>query len=370
LLVVASISVLIPCLPRCEAQTTQDLSGTWQGTLHSDPEMRIVLKIAKTPDAGNDVWQGVFYNIDSELAQHGRGTTVMALQGVDFKFAIPAIEGSYEGKLSANGVSISGTWTQGKESHALDFTRVTAETAWAIPDANKPMPANAEPKFEVATVKPTDPNWNSQGFHSEGRRIWCDNETVMTVISVAYHVHAKQIVGAPSWLGSDKYTINGVPDIDGEPSLKQMQGMYRKLLADRFNLKLHVEKRDLSFYAITVARGGPKLAKSLGDPKGLPDQTGNWGGVNNGIRFTNSAMDDLVLTLNYILDKPVVDKTELAGKFDFFLRWTSAEAEVSDPGAPPGLFTAMQEQLGLKLEPVKAPADVLVIDHVERPSAN
>jgi uncharacterized protein (TIGR03435 family) len=146
--------------------------------------------------------------------------------------------------------------------------------------------------------------------------------------------------------------------------------MYQKLLADRFNLKLHREKRGLSVYAITVAKNGPKLAKSLGDPKGLPDQTGNWNGALNGIRFTNNSMGDFALMMDYLLDKPVVDQTGLAGKFDFFLRWTSEEAQVSDPNAPPGLFTAIQEQLGLKLEPVKAPADVLVIDQVEKPSAN
>ncbi len=367
-----AIGLSAPCgkaqLPATASpRPAQDLSGTWQGTLQG---MRIVLKIAKAPNAGGSAWQGVFYNIDSGMAQHGRATTAMVLQGADFNFTIPAIESSYRGKLSANAASISGIWTQGKQSYALDLARVTAETAWAIPDADKPMPADAEPEFEVATVKPTDPNWGSQGFHSQGHRISCDNETVITMISFAYNVHAKQIVGAPSWLGSDKYTIDGVPDIEGVPNLKQMQGMYRKLMADRFKLKLHVESRELPVYAITVAKGGPKLAKSLGDPKGQPDQTGNWGGVYNGIRFTNNDMGDFARMLDYLLEKPVVDKTGLTGKFDFFLRWTSSEAPVSDPAAPPNLFTAMPEQLGLKLDPVKAAADVLIIDHVERPSEN
>lgn len=352
------------------SESAQDIAGTWQGTLPVGGGMRIVLKISNAARAGSGIWQGVFYNIDAALGEHGRATSAMTVQGSDFKFTIAAIDSSFEGKVSANGASISGTWMQGKESHALNFVRATPETAWAIPEADKRMSADAKPEFEVATVKPTDPNWGSEGFHNNGRRDWCDNETVMRIISVAYHVHARQIVAGPPWLGSDKYTVDGVQDVEGEPNMEQMQGMYQKLLADRFKLTLHREKRDLSVYAITVAKSGPKLAKSLGDPNGSPDQTGNWNGVGNAIRFTNNSMGDFALMLEFFLDKPVVDQTGLVGRFDFFLKWTSEEVQVSDPNAPPGLFTAIQEQLGLKLEPVKAPVDVLVVDHVERPSEN
>jgi uncharacterized protein (TIGR03435 family) len=151
-----------------------------------------------------------------------------------------------------------------------------------------------------------------------------------------------------------------------------MLGMYQKLLADRFKLTFHREKRELPAYAITVTKGGPKLAKSLGDPNGLPDETGDSDRMGITMRYTNVSMDDLAGNLQAMVGdgKPVVDQTGLTGRFDFTLKWTREQTPSTDPNASPGLFTAIQEQLGLKLEPVRAPVDVIVIDHVERPSAN
>jgi uncharacterized protein (TIGR03435 family) len=88
------------------------------------------------------------------------------------------------------------------------------------------------------------------------------------------------------------------------------------------------------------------------------------------IRFTNTSMDDFAISMEFEMDKPVVNQTGLSGRYDFILNWATNETATSDPNAPPGVFTAIQEQLGLKLAPVKAQADVIVIDHVERPSAN
>lgn len=231
------------------------------------------------------------------------------------------------------------------------------------------MAANANPSFAVAVIKPSDPEDRSEGFHSSANRIFVENETIGRVLALAYAIHEEQIADAPAWLHTDKYDIQGVPDTPGEPNLAQYQTMLQKLLADRFGLKFHREKRPLPVYALTIAKGGPKLAKSAGDPNGPPDQTGN-GGTDRTVKFTNNSMADLVLDLGFELDRPIVDRTALAGRFDFLLHWSPNELTADAPNAPPGIFTALQEQLGLKLESVKAPVDVLVIDHIGRPSQN
>jgi uncharacterized protein (TIGR03435 family) len=234
--------------------------------------------------------------------------------------------------------------------------------------APKTMAADAHPVFEVATIKPSDPNATGTSFLIQGRHIGMLNQPVANLIALAYGLQGRQIVGGPAWLGTDRYNIDGVADVEGEPNFKQMQEMYRKLLAERFGLAAHMEKNEMAVYALRVGKGGVKnMAKSKGDPNGEPDQNG---GGTRGATFTNCSMGDFSLMLGFMMDRPVVDQTGIAGRWDFALRWTPQDAETTDANAPPGMFTAIQEQLGLKLEPVKAQADVLVVDKVERPSAN
>jgi uncharacterized protein (TIGR03435 family) len=187
-------------------------------------------------------------------------------------------------------------------------------------------------------------------------------------MSFAYAIHPKQIVDGPVWLETQRYDIVGQADVEGYANLRQIQEMLQKLLASRFNLKFHREKRELSIYAITLAKGGPKLTKHLEASNGLPTQSGS--PSSGGRRFTNNSMSDFALGMQSFLDRPVVDQTGLVGRFDFVLSWTPDDSNTDPENPAPGLFTAVQEQLGLKLEPVKGPADVYVIDHVEKPSEN
>ena len=232
------------------------------------------------------------------------------------------------------------------------------------------MAKDAHPSYEVATIKSSDPDDGKSGFHTMGHRLFLENEPMDRLIAFAYAIHPKQIVDGPEWFSKDRYDINGVPDIDGQPSVQQQREMLQKLLAERLGLKFQRAKRDLSIFAITVAKGGPKLAVSKSDPNSLLDQTGSGNGVEQMWKFTNNSMADFAQGMQYFLDRPVVDETGLKGRFDFKLEWTMDGSLNNDPKAPPGLFTAVQEQLGLKIEGTKGPADVLVIDHVERPSAN
>lgn len=231
------------------------------------------------------------------------------------------------------------------------------------------MRADATPSFEVATIKRADSNTQNQGFQTRGHRIAIVNESVTSMMMFAYSIHEKQIVDGPAWL-SERYDVNGVPDVEGQPSMMQYQGMLRKLLEERFGLKVRREQRELPIYAITVAKGGAKIAKTTLGPDALPDQTGNSNGREPYMKFTNNTMDEFALGMQYFLPRPVVNQTGLAGRYDFTLKWSTEEAPVTDAAASPGMFTAIQEQLGLKLEATKGPAEVVVVGHVERPSEN
>ncbi len=223
----------------------QSLVGTWQGTLHIaavNRDLRTVVKIS-TSDA--DSLKAVFYSID----QPGAGIPVasVTLQGATVKFSIPAINGTYEGKLGADGNSIAGTFTQGAPL-MLNLTRATNETAWAIPEPPPPpvrMAANANPGFEVATIKPSEPNRPGRLFTVRGADVLTINTSLNDLIGMAYSLHPRQLSGGPAWMETDKYDVTGRPDVPGQPNQDQMKTMIQKLLADRFQLKFHREKKEL-----------------------------------------------------------------------------------------------------------------------------
>ena len=232
----------------------------------------------------------------------------------------------------------------------------------------EPMARDAHPSFEVASIKLANPDDQSSGFQTNGRRVFIENETMNDIISFAYGVHAKQIVDAPAWFGTVRFDIRGLPDVEGIPNTAQYREMVIKLMADRFQLKFHRDRREMSCYAVTVAKGGPKMEASKSE--GLQDQTGNNNGSRASWRFTNNSMEEFAKFLQWVLDRPVVDQTGLQGKYDFKLTWTKDLAPATDENAAPGFFTAIQEQAGLKVEPSRAQVDVLVVDHAEQPSAD
>ena len=237
-------------------------------------------------------------------------------------------------------------------------------------EKEQPMAADAHPAFLVATIKPSDPNTAMQGwsFESEGHHINCRNATLSDILKSAYGIHVKQIVSAPEWFSKDRYDITGIPDVPGVPNLKQTQQMYQKLLADRFHLVFHRETREMPIYAITVAKGGPVLKPA--DPSETTN-TGSSGSVGQRtLKFSNISMPELALNMSFYQDRPVIDQTSLPGRYNFTLTWTYDVSREGDAGAAPSLFTAIREQLGLRMDAVKGPAEVLVIDHIERPTEN
>jgi uncharacterized protein (TIGR03435 family) len=234
----------------------------------------------------------------------------------------------------------------------------------------KRMAADAHPSFAVAAIKPNnDPDSRRQGFSAQGDRFTVRDQTVASLMQFAYSIYWRQIVDAPEWVFHDRYDIEGKIDTEGEPNLSQMQEMLQKLLADRFGLKFHRDKRELSVYAIQIAKGGPKLTAAA-NPDAHPGQKATGNDTDLTQFYTSASMSDFILGMQFFLDRPIVDQTGLTGRYDIKLHYVPDEARATDPNAPPGLFTAIQQQLGLKLEATKAQTDVFVIDRAERPSPN
>jgi uncharacterized protein (TIGR03435 family) len=233
----------------------------------------------------------------------------------------------------------------------------------------QPMSKDAVPKFDVVSVKPTPPGERNQGFQSRGSHIKLVRQTVGSMIMFAYGVHGKQIVNGPDWIRTESFDVDGVPDTAGEPSLPQFQALVKQLLAERFALKTHNSPHELSYYALRVAPGGPKLTKSPPPEEQAPDQIGNGGPSGQTMVFTHNSMSDFALGMQYFADRPVVDETSLDGRYDFKLQWMPDEMKVTE-NTSPGLFTAVREQLGLEMKPAKGPVNTIVVDHVEQPGEN
>ena len=208
----------------------------------------------------------------------------------------------------------------------------------------------------------------------QNRRWIAINRTVMELITYSHSLHRGHVLNAPGWL-DEQFDITAQPDGEGQPGSRQWHTMVRRLLADRFKLSSHVEKRDVPVYVLTVKDGPRALSPGTGDPAGPANLAMRAQG-----RFAarNASMSDFAGELGAFLDRPVVDRTGISGRYDFTLFWTIDEFQSArlkafpvpqrGNGEVPNLFTALQEQLGLKLDTATAPADVLVIDRVERPS--
>lgn len=240
-----------------------------------------------------------------------------------------------------------------------------------MPQPVKAMAKEADPDWEVATVKASNPNDpGGQHISLRGRHVMLLDTTVEQFLLLGYSVQQSQLAGVPDWAKTTRWDVGGVPDVEGQPSLRQLQGLIRMILAERFGLQLHAEQRDLPVFALTVARGGPKLVENTSDPNGWMDQKNGEFNGRHVETLRNASMAELALILQFHVDRPVVDHTGLRGRYDFKLQWTVDDAQAAAPDAPPGLFTAIQDQIGLKLERVRSPANVLVIDKVARPGAN
>jgi uncharacterized protein (TIGR03435 family) len=361
------------------ALRAQDLAGNWQGTLKAGKDLRMILVVSKEDGR----LQAKLYSID-ETPQPFRVSSI-SQDGSTVKFAIELNGTTYEGKMNADNNAIAGTWTQAVTSQPLTFSRATKETAWDIPSPPPPrklMPADAEPGVEVATIKPNNTDGSTmQVLTFRGRNLITVNSSLADLMMFAYSVQMKQIIGAPDWIEKDRYDINATPDVEGTPTADQVRIMIRKLLADRFQLKFHHDKREMSAFVLTVGKDGSKLKPSQpnGNLHGIGVQPARTGAM----MFANNAPIPAFTSFlqSLVLDRPVVDQTGLTGRYDLTVTFTPDDSlfnghslgfpkPADDVEPAPGLFDAIQQQLGLKLTAEKTQVDVLAIDHVEKPSAN
>jgi uncharacterized protein (TIGR03435 family) len=232
--------------------------------------------------------------------------------------------------------------------------------------------------FEVATIKPEVADFKGRYITLQGHQFVAKNHTVKTLVAAAYNLTPRAISGGPAWVESDHYDILAKPPGDIRPDLDEQMRMLRKLLADRFKLTFHRERKELPVYALTIAKGGPKLRPGTESPDGpkplvfvLSPQGASMPGRNVTIAELASVMQRAAL------DRPVVDQTGLTERYDFDLEFAPSNSLFGGQGPPelaepdkPDLFAAIQQQLGLKLEATKGPVETFVIDQVERPSEN
>jgi uncharacterized protein (TIGR03435 family) len=237
-----------------------------------------------------------------------------------------------------------------------------------IPASGSSDSSATSPRFQVATIKPSSPD-ERRLLQIQGNRFATTATSVVDLLKYAYGLHEQEIDGGPKWLKTQTFDLVGDPESQTRPSSDQFKKMVRVLLADRFHLTAHYETRDLPVFVIVPAKGGPKLSRSTMPPDGLP----RYGYSPGKFAVRNATMGDFAGYLQrFVADRAVFDGTGISGKYDLDLRWAPDEmqTEVSRPGNDdlPGLYTAIQEQLGLKLQEEKRPAQVFVIDHVDLPS--
>ena len=227
----------------------------------------------------------------------------------------------------------------------------------------------AAPQFEVASVKPSNAQPNAaSGIYTGHGRLDAHNVTLKRCILGAYGVGPHEVSGGPSWLDTDHFDILAKADkpINDDAVLMVM---LRDLLAERFQLAVQRETRTMPAYVLGVGKNGPKLEKAAAG-ESATNTTSNNRSVSIDARHTD--LDSFARTLSRQMSLPVVNQTGLPGIFNFKLHWTPDDAGPAPAGDTdvPSIFTAVQEQLGLRLRSAKAPVTILIIAHAERPTPN
>jgi uncharacterized protein (TIGR03435 family) len=261
---------------------------------------------------------------------------------------------------------------------------VTVGTLVAIPIFSQ-TPADTKPSFEIASVKQSAA-LNAYAGGSPGRFI-ATGVSLRLLIMNAYRVRDFQLTGGPGWVNTDRWDIEAkakaddaaLPPATGSDPTKPNRGdlMLQSLLEDRFQLKVHREMKDLPVYELKVAKNGLQIKDSAGVPAGRPRMRSGRGNF----EAYELSLAGFANLLSMQVERIVIDRTNVTGLYDISLKWTedrprpnaAVGADGAEPAAPSdqlSIFTALQEQLGLKLESARGPVEVLVIDSVGKPAEN
>ena len=237
----------------------------------------------------------------------------------------------------------------------------------------------AQQLFEVASIKPANPETRGYSLVSTpGGKVVGANMSLKLLIAEAYHVPDFLVFGGPSWIESEKFDLNASAGRETKPG--ELRVMLQALLADRFALKIRHEQKELPVYVMTKAKKGdawgPELHSADAGDCANKKSCGGLSVSNRSRIFGQKApIEQLPEMLRWIMGRPVIDETGLKGLFDIDLNWTPDQSQARSSDAPketdgPSIFTAMQEQLGIRLESRKRSIDVLIAEHAEKPSAN
>jgi len=242
----------------------------------------------------------------------------------------------------------------------------------------------AGPAFEVATIKPTAPDWSGGRFirMKTAHELEARNHALKTLLAAAYDLSPQAISGVPEWSDAEHYDIVAKTPGEARPTLDQQMAMLRRLLDERFHLVYHRESKEMPIYSLTVAKGGAKLREPAmpadAMPQGPPALAFVLSPQDARLPARSATVGEFASVLQRAaLTRPVIDQTRIDGRYDFDLEFLPEEGQFgslglkTNPDHPvPGLFAAVQEQLGLKLEATRGPVNTLVVDKAEKPSGN
>jgi uncharacterized protein (TIGR03435 family) len=254
---------------------------------------------------------------------------------------------------------------------------LTVSSAAAPPQSPAPRPRFDA--FEAATIKPVDPGPKSGRYivMQDADTFLAKNYTLELLIAAAYELNSHMILSVPSWAESAHFDIVARTPGEVRPTREEQMQMLRSLLADRFKFTFHRQKEVMSIYELGVDKGGPKMKPSVEAADAAPAVISTVYPDHITMPARNVTVGDFVSVLQRaILDRPVVDKTGLTGRYDFDLTWApdasqfGGEIPAPEDASSPTFFTAIREQLGLRLEATRGPVEVFVVDNAERPSPN
>lgn len=355
----------------------QSIAGTWQGTLAIPTQQgatvnrnpRLVFTIEKSPDGS---FHGGITFID-----YGNSVqlTSVTFSGTDVTFAQSDAGFSYHGKLGVDGRSIDGTWTQGNRSLPLTLQLATADSLWKREGAAAlpPMAADADPSYEVATIKPATADEQHPIFDLRSHRFTATGTSAKESIKVVWNIRGRQVIGGPPWLEDKKFDIVAEPDTPGRPSEEQSRVMIRKLLVERFHLVAHTEQQDYPVLALTLDPKGPRPTPS--DPRYSDNIIILQGRDGDDIvaHFYDATIPQMLdVIMNTFQARQLVDETGLTGTWNITLRIAGVAqgtGPVSDEEFGTALVQAAQ-QAGFKFVSKKEPLFVVVVDHIDPPTPN
>jgi uncharacterized protein (TIGR03435 family) len=350
--------------------STSSIAGTWQGALAlpNGNSARVVISLAKNPDG---TFHGGLKFIDNDA---GLVLTSITFMAPDLAVTQSLVNMSFHGKLSADGQSIIGTWSQGKLTLPLTLTLATPASLWK-PAGPPPMAADADPSYEVAVIKPALPEeqhpvWNMRTpeFHATGTN-------AAELIKMVYKIRGRQIMNAPPWVEADKFDITAKPDPPGVPTDDQTRIMIRKLLTERFHLVCHTGTQDFPVLVMTLDPKGPRLTPSDPNFNVHGGMLLRQDGDDMQLHLSGVTMQDFLKDLmDRYRDKQIVDETGLTGTYDITLHLPPAALQgTGDGGAEEEVGTdyiAAAEHAGFKFVSKKVPQPVVIIDHIDPPTPN